>query len=144
MKAPGAAIDFETDTVHRKRLDTTIPLHQTAAGQYEAADPHILGASAERRGREGASLGPRFSVGPGRSPHAGRMVTGLFSPPQIVPLAVRSGFGEGLSLGQETGWDVNRKSGYEAMWKRVIEGEPRVVHACLHAGSCQSRCSAAP
>ena len=142
MKAPGAAIDFETDTVHRKRLDTTIPLHQTAAGQYEAADPHILGASAERRGREGASPVPGFSVGPGRGPQAGGAATELLPPLRIAPLAAKSGLGGGLGLDEETGWGVNRNSG--ATWG-ISSRTSRASRTCTrHVGSCQSCSSVTP
>eukprot|EP00959_Pyramimonas_sp_CCMP1952_P158853 3322453-Pyramimonas_sp.AAC.1 len=28
------------------------------------------------------------------------------------------------------GWDVDKDSDYEAMWRRIIEGEPYFVHVC--------------
>ena len=54
----------------------------------------------------------------------------LFLPPRIVPVAARSGFEEGLSLDEETGWAVNRNSDCEAMWKHIIEDGPYVAHMC--------------
>ncbi|CAK0792131.1 unnamed protein product, partial [Prorocentrum cordatum] len=106
MKALGAALDLETDSLYLKRLGLTIPLSETVAGHYE-----IDFLNREKKVKR-------------------RMVTELFSPPRIVPVAARCGFLEGQSLDKVHGWDVDKDDDYNAMWQHIIEDEPYFVHMC--------------